>query len=103
VSSLRAKALRWTRGGGRVTVRARRAAAGIRLAVAGTGPGVAAEDQPRVFERFYQTSRHRETRGSAGLGLAIVKRVAELHGGSVGLRSEPGRGSTFFIELPLAA
>jgi signal transduction histidine kinase len=56
-----------------------------------------------VFERFYQASRHREQRGSAGLGLAIVKRVAELHGGKVGLRSQPGQGSTFFIALPQAA
>ena len=103
LSNLLDNALRVTPGGGRVTVRALRDAGGIRLEVADTGPGVAAEDQPRVFERFYQTSRHRETRGSSGLGLAIVKRVAELHGGSVGLRSEPGRGSTFFIELPLAA
>ena len=103
LSNLLDNALRVTPGGGKVTVRALRNAGGMRLEVADTGPGVAAEDQSRVFERFYQTSRHREHRGSSGLGLAIVKRVAELHGGSVGLRSEPGHGSTFFIELPLAA
>ena len=91
LSNLLDNALRVTPGGGQVTVRALRNAGGMRLEVADTGPGVAAEDQSRVFERFYQTSRHREHRGSSGLGLAIVKRVAELHGGSVGLRSEPGQ------------
>jgi len=96
-------ALRVTPAGGRVRVRALRARDAMRLEVVDTGPGVASEDQPRVFERFYQTSRHREHRGSSGLGLAIVKRVAELHGGVAGLRSAPGQGSTFFIELPLAA
>ncbi|RPH64223.1 MAG: sensor histidine kinase [Burkholderiales bacterium] len=103
LSNLLDNALRVTPPGGRVLVRALRDADGIRLEVADTGPGVAAEDQPRVFERFYQTSRHREQRGSSGLGLAIVRRVAELHGGTAGLRSEPGSGSTFYIELPLAA
>ncbi len=103
IANLLDNALRVTPAGGRVSVRALREAGGVRLEVADTGPGVASEDQPRVFERFYQTSRHREQRGSSGLGLAIVKRVAELHGGSVGLRSEPGHGSTFFIELPLVA
>lgn len=103
LANLLDNALRVTPAGGRVLVRALRAGEAMRVEVADTGPGVAAEDQPRVFERFYQTSRHREHRGSSGLGLAIVKRVAELHGGTAGLRSEPGRGSTFFIELPLAA
>jgi signal transduction histidine kinase len=103
LANLLDNALRVTPEGGRVRVRALRDAGGIRLEVADTGPGVSEEDQPLVFERFYQTSRHREHRGSSGLGLAIVKRVAELHGGTAGLRSEPGRGSTFFIELPLAA
>ncbi|HMN63957.1 MAG TPA: HAMP domain-containing sensor histidine kinase [Burkholderiaceae bacterium] len=103
LSNLIDNALRVTPSGGRVLVRALREGDGVRIEVADTGPGVASEDQPRVFERFYQTSRHREHRGSSGLGLAIVKRVAELHGGTAGLRSEPGRGSTFFIDLPLTA
>ncbi|MCL4184371.1 MAG: HAMP domain-containing histidine kinase [Burkholderiaceae bacterium] len=103
LANLLDNALRVTPEGGHVRVCALRDGGGIRLEVADTGPGVPEEDQPRVFERFYQTSRHREHRGSSGLGLAIVKRVAELHGGTAGLRSEPGRGSTFFIELPLAA
>ena len=93
-------ALRITPSGGRVEVRVVPDGDRVRLEVSDTGPGVAPEDQPRVFERFYQAARHRDLRGSAGLGLAIVRRVAELHGGQAGLRSHPGAGSTFFIELP---
>ncbi|HRO60110.1 MAG TPA: HAMP domain-containing sensor histidine kinase [Burkholderiaceae bacterium] len=103
LANLLDNALRVTPSGGRVLVRALHDGAGVRLEVVDSGPGVLPEDQPRVFDRFFQTSRAREQRGSSGLGLAIVKRVAELHGGQVGLKSEPGHGSTFFIELPLSA
>ena len=96
-------ALRVTPSGGRVRVQVMREAGGLRMEVSDTGPGVAEEDQARVFDRFYQTARHRDLRGSSGLGLAIVKRVAELHGGHAGLRSRPGEGATFFIDLPAAA
>jgi signal transduction histidine kinase len=95
-------ALRVTPRDGRVQVRVVPDGANLRIEVADTGPGVAPEDQPRVFDRFYQAAKHRDLRGSAGLGLAIVRRVAELHGGQAGLRSRPGAGSTFFIELPQA-
>ena len=61
---------------------------------------MASADQARVFQRFYQGSKAREQRGSSGLGLAIVKRVAELHGGRVGLDSAPSRGATFWMLLP---
>ncbi|NLD68106.1 MAG: HAMP domain-containing histidine kinase [Limnobacter sp.] len=103
LANLLDNALRVTPRGGRVLVRALLDGAGVRIEVVDSGPGVLPEDQARVFDRFFQTSRAREQRGSSGLGLAIVKRVAELHGGQVGLRSEPGQGSTFFIELPLSA
>ena len=93
-------ALRVTPGGGSVLVRVVPEGRNVRIEVTDTGPGVALEDQPKVFERFYQAARHRDLRGSAGLGLAIVRRVAELHGGQAGLRSRPGAGSTFYIELP---
>lgn len=103
LANLLDNALRVTPAGGRVGVRVRQEAGTLRLEVSDTGPGVATEDQDRVFERFYQAARHRDLRGSAGLGLAIVRRVAELHGGRAGLRSRPGEGSTFFIELPQRA
>jgi signal transduction histidine kinase len=103
LSNLLDNALRVTPAGGTVLVRVRREGGDVRLEVSDTGPGVSPEDQPRVFERFYQASRHREQRGASGLGLAIVKRVAELHGGTAGLSSQPGKGSTFYIELPQGA
>lgn len=100
LSNLLDNALRVTPDGGRVAVRVAMAETGMRVEVTDTGPGVALDDQESVFDVFYQTSKHRESRGSSGLGLAIVRRVAELHGGRAGLRSQPGQGATFFIELP---
>ncbi len=79
----------------------------IRFTVADDGIGVPEAHQGRLFERFYKVdrsrARDRETErlgGSAGLGLAIVRHIAEAHGGSVGLTSEEGVGSTFWIEVP---
>lgn len=93
-------ALRVTPAGGRVDVAVRRHGDRLRLEVSDTGPGVAPDDQTRVFDLFYQASKHRENRGNSGLGLALVRRVAELHGGIAGLTSRLGEGSTFFIDLP---
>jgi signal transduction histidine kinase len=100
LSNLIDNALRVTPDGGEVHVNVRRDGDGVRLEVRDTGPGIAPDEQARVFDAFYQASKHRATRGSSGLGLAIVRRVAELHGGLAGLESAPGRGSTFFIRLP---
>ncbi|HZK52204.1 MAG TPA: ATP-binding protein, partial [Actinomycetota bacterium] len=65
------------------------------------GIGIPLEAQARVFERFYRVDRARSRdRGGTGLGLAIVKHVAELHGGTVQLESELGRGSIFTARVP---
>ncbi|HEY6017098.1 MAG TPA: HAMP domain-containing sensor histidine kinase [Gaiellaceae bacterium] len=71
------------------------------LSVADRGPGLTAEEQEHVFERFWRSdsARSRES-GGVGLGLAIVRRIAESHGGAVAVVSEPGDGSTFEILLP---
>ncbi|MEO7113071.1 MAG: HAMP domain-containing sensor histidine kinase, partial [Polyangiaceae bacterium] len=66
--------------------------------ISDSGPGIAAENLPRVFDRFF-TTRDRE-RGT-GLGLALVKAVAEAHGGSVRASSEVGKGACFYVQLPL--
>jgi signal transduction histidine kinase len=100
IGNLIDNAIRVTPTGGVVELRVRQHERQLRLEVADTGPGVALEDQQRVFQRFYQGSKAREQRGSMGLGLAIVKRVAELHGGRVGLESSPARGATFWMLLP---
>ncbi len=72
----------------------------VRTSVADRGPGVALEHQARLFERFYRGAHKRQHPG-VGLGLAIVKGIAEAHGGSVGVSSQPGCGSTFWFTLPL--
>ena len=83
-------------------------AAGIRenaliLSVSDNGPGISRENLPRLFERFYRVDRARSREmGGTGLGLAIVKHIAELHGGSAGAESVLGKGSRFWIKIPLA-
>ncbi|MGH2559631.1 MAG: sensor histidine kinase [Thermomicrobiales bacterium] len=87
-----------------VHVTARREADRFALVVADEGPGIAPEDQERVFERFWRAdpSRVRRT-GGTGLGLAIVASLVQAHGGTVDVASEPGRGAIFTVWLPLAA
>src|SRR5439155_19032072 len=96
-------ALRYTPSGGTVTVCVDGSGGGVRLAVKDTGPGIAAEHLPHLFERFYraESSRNRES-GGVGLGLAIVKEIAEVHGGTVRVESQVGKGSTFTVTLPAA-
>lgn len=107
--NLLVNALRHTPVSGTVEISARRldrgeAGAGpdeIEIAVTDSGDGIAAELLPEVFERFTRTdpSRSRHTGGS-GLGLAIVKQLVEAHGGRVGVESNPGEGSRFWLTLP---
>ena len=71
------------------------------LTVADTGPGLAPEDLPRAFERFFLYSRYAKHRAvGTGLGLAIVKELVEAMDGTVTVESEPGAGTTFVIRLP---
>jgi signal transduction histidine kinase len=72
-----------------------------RVAVRDEGPGIAKPEQARIFERFYRPGDElrRETQGT-GIGLSLVKAIAEAHGGSVAVRSEPGQGSTFTLTSP---
>ncbi|RKS05915.1 two-component system sensor histidine kinase BaeS [Nocardiopsis sp. Huas11] len=103
VGNLVGNALRHTSAPGTVTVRARREGPDAVIEVADTGAGIAPEDLPQVFDRFWRAekSRSRQTGGS-GLGLAIVRNLAELHGGSITVESTLGVGSTFTLRLPLS-
>lgn len=88
---------------GSVWVRLEKEGAGVVVEVGDSGIGIPADDQGRVFERFYvvDKSRSRKT-GGTGLGLSIVKHIVLLHGGRIDLQSSPGVGSRFRVYLPLA-
>ncbi|HEY7727617.1 MAG TPA: ATP-binding protein [Candidatus Eisenbacteria bacterium] len=87
---------------GRVDVRLTREGDRLRVTVADTGRGIASEHIPRVFERFYRVDPGRSrTLGGTGLGLAIVKHAVQMHGGELGVESRLGRGSTFWLEIPI--
>ncbi|HEX2033678.1 MAG TPA: ATP-binding protein [Chloroflexota bacterium] len=101
VRNLVANAVRHTPPGGLVMLTAARADGEIVVQVKDTGEGIAPQDLPRVWERFYRTGNARERdRGGAGLGLALVKELTEAMGGRVGVESVPGEGSCFTIRLP---
>ena len=87
-----------------VSVHLEVAASGARVSVRDQGPGLTAEQQQRVWERFYQVAApgHQGPDGGLGLGLAIAKAIVEQHQGQVGVESAPGRGSTFWFTLPLS-
>ncbi len=89
--------------GGEVWVKLARVPGGVALSVRDRGSGISAEDQKRIFERFYRAdnARVRNVRGS-GIGLSLVKHIAESHGGRVEVESAPGRGSTFTVFVPAA-
>lgn len=102
LDNLVSNGIRYTPRGGTVEVRARRTAHFLRLEVEDTGIGIPEEDIPRLFEDFFRSpsARERVPEGT-GLGLSIVKAVAEQHGGTVSVESEPGRGTRFTVDLPL--
>ncbi|HVR62334.1 MAG TPA: HAMP domain-containing sensor histidine kinase [Polyangia bacterium] len=96
-------AVKYASDGREVTVRLGRAPGGLVLTVRDRGPGVAKEEQERIFERFYRASNARggNVRGS-GIGLSLVKHIAEAHGGRVAVTSAPGQGATFTVFVPAA-
>jgi signal transduction histidine kinase len=87
---------------GEVRVEVRATDGTFRVAVADTGPGIAPEDQAKIFQEFQQVdSSSTRKKGGTGLGLSIAKRIVELHGGRIGVESSPGQGSTFWFTLPV--
>ncbi|HET7772004.1 MAG TPA: sensor histidine kinase, partial [Chloroflexota bacterium] len=103
--NLGANALRFTPPEGSVEIRCAVKGQRVCVLVRDTGAGIAPEDQPRIFDRFYRVDpgRARDSQsGGAGLGLSIARSIAEAHGGSISVQSEVEKGSTFTVELPLA-
>ncbi len=105
--NLLVNALQHTPAGGSVVVRAALKVGAVEIAVSDTGEGIAPEDLPHVFERFWRTdvsrSRDRRWSGGTGLGLSVAQSLVEAQGGHIGAESVPGRGSTFRFTLPLAS
>ncbi|MGB9633802.1 MAG: ATP-binding protein, partial [Chloroflexaceae bacterium] len=101
--NLLSNALRHTPAGGRITLRAAaRSNGSVQLEVEDTGAGIAPEDLPHVFERFYRADRGRtRERGGSGLGLTIAHELVRLQGGAMGVESAPGQGARFWFTLPV--
>jgi two-component system phosphate regulon sensor histidine kinase PhoR len=93
-------AIKFTDPGGKITVATRIHGDSVTVDISDTGIGIAKSNLPHVFERFYKGDRARSG-GGTGMGLAIAKHVIEAHGGSIRVRSEEGKGSTFSFSLPL--
>jgi signal transduction histidine kinase len=102
VLNLLSNAVKFTPRGGAVGVVARRANGTAEIAVSDTGVGIAPQDQEAIFEAFRQvgTDVTRKREGT-GLGLALARRFVELHGGTISVESQPGKGSTFTVRLPI--
>lgn len=95
-------ALKYTSAGGAVTLTLRRSDGWVQVVVADTGVGIAAEDLPHIFDRFYRADRSRGRSGGSGLGLSIAQWIAQAHGGRIEVESTVGVGSTFTVWLPEA-
>jgi len=98
IANLVRNGIQFTPSGG-VTVRAERMGDEVVISVQDTGVGIPSEDLPRIFERFYKPRGSRS--GGAGLGLAIAKHIVQAHNGRIWAESTEGRGSTFYVALPV--
>lgn len=98
--NLVSNALRYTPQGGSIVLSARRNGDGVEILVEDSGQGIAPEHLDKVFERFYRVDAARQQTGESGLGLPIAKSLVEMHGGSIRVASEEGKGTTFAIHLP---
>jgi len=101
VFNLLSNAVKFTPRGGSVVVASARENGEVLVSVTDTGPGIAADDQERIFEEFQQTDVGVRQRDGTGLGLALSKRLVELHRGRIWVESQPGHGSRFVFTLPI--
>ena len=95
-------AVKYTSEGGQVFVRVLTSANNLVFEIQDTGIGIAPDDMARLFEKFYRgKAREARARAGTGLGLAIVRSIAEKHGGRVWVESKEGKGSTFYLQIPI--
>lgn len=101
ITNLLGNAIEYSQECGEVRISGERQSGTVKLSVSDSGPGIAVEDLPRIFERFYRVDKARSgSGGHTGLGLAISKAIVEAHGGSLEAASRPGEGATFTVRLP---
>ncbi len=101
LTNLLTNALHYNKPDGEIRLICRRESGAVVITVMDTGVGIAADDLPRIFERFYRADKSRSgSSGRNGLGLAISKAIVEAHGGTIEVSSEPGAGSTFTVRVP---
>lgn len=100
LGNLLSNALKFTPDGGTVHVRAWGEDDHLSIQVSDSGEGIPSDQLPYIFDKYYQVSQHARTKG-AGLGLAIAREVVEAHGGSISVESQPQRGTTFTINIPV--
>jgi signal transduction histidine kinase/CheY-like chemotaxis protein len=93
-------AIKFTPEGGRIELVAQELGDTIRVEVHDSGPGIPPEEQKRIFEAFYRLRHADKAVEGTGLGLAITQRLVEMHGGQLGIESQPGEGSCFYFTLP---
>jgi len=99
ITNLLTNAIHYNHEGGNVSVAIEVQSGSVSFSVTNTGPGISAEDSPRLFSRFYRADKSR-TAGRSGLGLAISRAIVEAHSGTIEVASEPGQGATFIVRLP---
>jgi len=101
VRNLLMNASKFTPTGGSITLRAKKQNANLVIAVEDNGIGIPEDEQGKLFEPYYRVEADRRRFSGVGLGLALSKQIVELHGGTIWVESEPGKGSTFAFSLPL--
>ncbi|HET6317643.1 MAG TPA: HAMP domain-containing sensor histidine kinase, partial [Chloroflexota bacterium] len=104
MNNLLSNAARYSPPGSEILIGAQAMAESLEITVTDQGMGVAPQDCGRIFEKFYR-GKHGTTLAArgAGLGLAVARQLVEAHGGAIGVRSQPGEGSTFWVRLPTVA
>lgn len=102
IRQITGNALRYSQPGAPITVRAYAADTGVAISISDRGPGISAEEQRQIFEKYYRGKQGRGHLTGMGMGLPIARQVVEAHNGRVWVESQPGEGATFSFTLPLA-
>ena len=95
-------ALKYSLPSGSIAIRAKASEGGAMISVADQGPGIPEEEQSRIFDKFYRSTKDRSQIKGTGMGLTVAREIVRAHGGEIGLKSSPGHGSEFYFSLPIA-